>query len=188
MILINFADHRSQILGYSLNQIAEAGLINILVIDERIAERAMKPADISDGHAEMVYNILSGNKYRKPMQWHAAAKAGLYIVTHITVKNSIKSDALFERALCPRNWSKAQKAFNPEISTLPQLKLVLDLDLASEENPLSLLIDQTGDGNEKDVFDLFHMDLAIIHQGVLDSIYENFRGGNDFHSQLIKLF
>ncbi len=149
-------------------QIMEAGLLNLLVIDERIANQAMTHFDI-EGDSTAVSRILLENENHKPMQWHAASKAGMFVVTHFTVKGIANGkEKPIELLLCPEKWSKAKK----EGLSCPKLEFTLDFTKDDPKSSISLSTDDPGHGNGRFRVEPDKIDMVLIHQGVLDSVYD----------------
>jgi hypothetical protein len=138
-------------------ELLEAGFLRILVIDERIAERAHDEFDALDEvNAAPVVGALSGN----PTRWHFAWAAKVYICTHLGVNG---------------NPSPLHRAVEGRV---PFLKVRLDYKQGDNEGYALEQIGWDGKVNDEKNINSLEVDMVIIHQGILDGIKDkdpNFR-------------
>ena len=161
-------------------QLIEAGLLNMLIIDERIAERSLEEMPI-DGHSDELSKTFRGetNYSKGPLlSWYAAQKAGLFIGTHLVIKNdSNTTGTLTEKdktvCLCPQKWEETIKKFQHESAPyLPKMEICIKLN--SKNSCVSLSVtrsmeDITNKSSlENELID--NIDMVIVHQGVLDVV------------------
>jgi hypothetical protein len=130
-------------------ELLEAGFLRILVIDERIAERAHdKFGGLDETKAACVVGASSGT----PTRWHFAWAAKVYICTHFGVNG---------------NPSPLHRAVGDGV---PFLKVRLDYKQEGNEGYTLEQIKWDGKVNDGKNIERLEVDMVIIHQGILDGI------------------
>lgn len=135
--------------------LAEAGLSHILIIDERITERAMAPYNYDPRISGQLSIDL---KNRTPCFWHLARKAKVYIATHLQVGDEKKSMKPLHMS-----YNDARKRFSYKRSKIscPALKIKIN------KNGLDVVcFDPIGAGGQ---YDPPEFQIVVIHQGIIDS-------------------
>ena len=130
-------------------ELLEAGFLRILVIDERIAERAH---DEFNGRDEMKVAPVVGASSGIPTRWHFAWAAKVYICTHLGVNGD---PSPLHRAVEGR---------------VPFLKVRLDYKQEGNEGYTLEKIELDGIVNNEKSINSLEVDMVIIHQGILDGI------------------
>jgi hypothetical protein len=133
---------------------AEAGLLRILVIDERIAERAMQ---VYDKDNEVSRRLCGWRDNLKPRFWHMAFWSKVFIATHLGIFAN-------PRPLHAGSYQKAE-AQDHESIPCPRLELLLDDNglCLRRMDPYNLETPGASAAAE------WQFDIVVIHQGVLDT-------------------
>ena len=143
---------------------AEAGLLRILVIDERFAEWAMTEyGNNKDNKDFEVLKRLRGKELGQstPCLWHMAWRAKIFIATHLGVGEEPP------RPLHPDSYARAEKSSNGKGQEAKTACPRLELRLTNKGLKL-LKMDALGNGvNLSD--DMAPFDIVVIHQGVLET-------------------
>lgn len=166
-------------------QLIEAGLLRVLIIDERIAQRSMRSIqhDIS-GKADNSQKLV-GEKNTSARFWHLAERAGVWITTHLNVKK-VKDDRFDFNPLHEQSWKQAEDEYSTSSNLLcPYLYVHMEVnDNTSSIDKMSLSIRR---GYKAEVVELpsKEIDLMVIHQGVIDILTNNKPYGVD-GMQLVK--
>jgi len=149
---------------------AEAGLVRILVLDERMAERAMVPLpDRSEFGVEIRNILLEDNNYI-PCFWHLACQAKVYIATHLQVGND---DMAPLHESFEKKESKIKGASTP-FSACPCLKIKI-----SNEGLTVLEFDRYGPNKQNNAsLTNIIFDIIVIHQGIIDTFKPKMENGN----------
>lgn len=136
-------------------ELVEAGLLKILVLDERIAEVAHNELNIEPDDAKKAY----GGKERI----FAARKAGIYICTHVGVDDA---------DLQPLHLSVNKK--NPSVCVRFDFKKKSSGSVDSVKfSTVDTTVEYNNDGNVFKKAEGF-FDILIIHQGVLENFIKNY--------------
>ena len=163
-------------------ELFEAGMLRILILDERIAERAVVPVPRGERGISYSIPILLGKGHssgRNPCMWHIAHAARTTIVTHLICGNDNlidwsgkpdKKDCSFRmKALHGLSYSSAFKRIDADKDTCPTAVL----DLRNGEFTVSIhRIDPRQPLLCEDVLRASDFDVILIHQGILDTIKE----------------
>jgi hypothetical protein len=180
-------------------ELIEAGLLRMVVVDERLAAKAMEPLDLGEKeHHDRVARTLipdPGGEDSRPLDpqrprfWHAAERAGVQLVTHLDFDSSsptVTPETLREKGFFPWTLDEPSAtaaaeertgwAANPSgrrSPTCPSLRLVVRSHNADDkEAQVQLVCDRRGDGigGFAEEVPLDTVDLILVHQGILDSI------------------
>ncbi len=160
-------------------QLIEAGMLKILIVDERIAERAMESISDTKLNSELLKEKLTGTKNKRGRYWHIAEQAGVLICTHIAVKTESNSDATKTKknsdaeaiALHSMSWDQAQKESKDSAGLVcPKLELKLTFPSTAEKGQVDLSAKRSinkGKGDDEITHDI---DVIVIHQGAIDNM------------------
>lgn len=135
----------SQEMGYEL---VEAGLLKILVLDERIAEVAHNTLNI-DRYATQAY----GAKKRI----HAARKAGIYICTHVRVDSE-----------------SPQPLHLLSVGDDPSICVSFKFDNGHDSGEFSIVKTEVYEKGFDGCREVEGIDILIIHQGVLENFLKKY--------------
>ena len=168
-------------------EVIETAQLRVLVLDERIAERAMESARVdfdktkSDTN-KMKMAIFGPNDRHDPLFWHLAYKSGVGIATHLCFKNGggSRSDVLSPTAYVQQYAKYASD--DKETTTCPYLQLTVDDDTVSLQ--LHRIGDKEGEAHPEQI-DVSEYDIVVIHQGILDEL--NKQHGKEANEFLAKL-
>jgi len=147
---------------------AEAGLVRILILDERMAERAMTPLSQTQTNlsGDLARRLLEEPNWT-PCFWHMAQRAKVYIATHLQVGNDDRD----MKPLHEQSYSDAERrsesASDGTQPACPVLKIRIERDgLGVAVNGYSRFSRENADeANEKAPT----FDIVVIHQGVIDT-------------------
>lgn len=174
-------------------ELLETGLLRILVLDERIAQKSMAPLTDTESSIGTIKKVLMGEKdYENysPVFWHMAKSANIFVATHLIFK---KAENVIEKG----KFKLAENAYETSLATFrneekfsagkqscPSLKLIVD----TFTSPMSVQIEVEKIGPEikKIPKNLSDFDMVIIHQGILDRINQQINLVDDFLDQLEK--
>jgi 2-phospho-L-lactate guanylyltransferase (CobY/MobA/RfbA family) len=144
-------------------ELIEAGLLKILVLDERIAQKAMDSLSGTEGTRDAVVYALLGSNNFSPTLWHLAARANVFVVTHLNVLGiPAEQDGKdpFKLNLAENVYNKRHDAFLKEtkdkrrssarIKSCPSLKLTVDI--AKDKDAVDMVIKRVGPRLEKSNF------------------------------------
>jgi len=126
-----------------IHTLIEAGLLRILIIDERIAEKAYDSINWNEKSSASI-------AYQGTQRIHAAIGGGIYICTHLSV------------------FSGAEKPIHPNIEDSPSVSVRVKLNMKSKEDlgyskePTVIMV-----LNQKEK--ILKPDAIIIHQGILEN-------------------
>ncbi|HKY42868.1 MAG TPA: hypothetical protein VJM50_07210 [Pyrinomonadaceae bacterium] len=135
-------------------ELAEAGMLRVLIADERMAERCLR--EVSDSNTLKVAERFTRDPFGPvPLTWHLAFGAKLYIVTHFGVNSDPKP-------LHKQSYEQADKLEN---RLLPFLKM--KVDGSDESYRISY---EWSPNRQEDVSEKLSVDALIIHQGILDQL------------------
>lgn len=129
-------------------QLLEAARLRILLLDERIAQWAMNKADKNISYAVGLAEESTAH------YWHSARRAGVWITTGIEIKNSSTSNTAI--TFCPKEKGLLLPSFN------------ITINLHNEKISARENLGATDLKNA--AIDLRSFDIAVIHQGILDSL------------------
>jgi hypothetical protein len=151
-------------------ELAEAGLLRVLVIDERIVQNALKPFDEIGGNKEAFRRAFTGKSDLPPTVWHVARRAGVHVATHIVITGT-SDDRKSAFDVATHEWAGA-----PSSSGFPWLTVKVTVPawagdsrvseggrLQDSRHRLGIEISNNCDGP-------LAVDLVIIHQGVADCL------------------
>jgi len=133
-------------------ELAEAGLLRILVIDERVAERAYDELD--EEYQKKVLTNLFG--IDKTLRFHAAHLAKIYICTDWRING--ETHPLHSTIQLKR------ESKNPEANNLPSLCFAIN----NNQLLLELKTEAKIDSETKATIEYLSADLIVIHQGVIE--------------------
>ncbi len=131
-------------------ELAEAGLLRILIIDERAAESAFEQTDETDGTAEILRMLLRHtvngslpSRYTPytPLKWHIAWACRVYICTHFGVDKEVEP-------------------LHAKVGGCDTTYLKIKIS----EDQIDAKINVAGEGEVA----MPEVDMVVIHQGVLD--------------------
>lgn len=178
-------------------ELLEAGLLRILVLDERIAQKAMDSLGGTEGIRESVAFTLLGRDDFSPTLWHLAARANVFVVTHLDVcsASTKKSAPFLKLELAKNEYRKRSDAFlgntrdkrRPSARvSCPSLKLLVDI--AKGKDDINIAIERVGPdfSDSKPPCPVMDMDAVIVHQGILDSIRQQGKCEKEFLEHLQK--
>ena len=138
-------------------ELAEAGLLSVLVVDERIAERCLQ--QVEDANTLSVADRFTGDPFGPlPLTWHLAFGAKLYIATHFGFKGEPK----------PLHKESYEQAASRKNALLPFLKVKVE-----ETNQAYQIAYEWSPNGEENVSRKLDVDALIIHQGILDPLNKN---------------
>lgn len=141
-------------------ELLEAGLLKVLILDERIVENAMQPfAD------QKIATFLTGQIDQQPLFWHLAFRSNVFIATHVKYANEDKSELIVH----DQSYKKQADLFlqdvrNNQLFRTSCPKLTVDI---SKETEILIY-----DCNRPQDVSLTEIDMLIIHQGVLDRLHK----------------
>lgn len=153
---------------------AEAGLVRILVLDERMTERAMTPVKDNSDHGGNIIQNLKINDYI-PCFWHLAQRAKVYIATHLQVGENADSMKPLHDSYADTE-SKHNGANENPRPACPFLKIQI-----SKEGLQVLGYDRYGPNRNGEVAaeSAPEFDIVVIHQGIIDTNKPKTEQGND---------
>jgi hypothetical protein len=145
-------------------EIAEAGLLQILVIDERIAQLASTwyPANEKDRDAFRI--AMTNSKDEAPKIFHIAHRAGVFIATHVKIEGAGDNDGSLDLAC--RDWGSQA---SPETPCTHWLRFNASA-VASPAIGKRQSEDQNQAGGPMDISFGRLPDLVVLHQGVVDLV------------------
>jgi hypothetical protein len=134
-------------------QLAEAGLLRVLVIDERVAEAATKRVPTTDQGKDIKEEVGADDSSLPPFRWNLALAPKIFICTHLVLDGntsilhpSVESSAFTRRLeLILKTQNKS-----PDMNEVKSLELKIRIK-----------------SNGK-YYSLNQIDLLIIHQGILE--------------------
>lgn len=153
---------------------AEAGLVRILVLDERMTERAMTPIKGDSDHGGDILEKLIIRDYT-PCFWHLAQRAKVYIATHLQVGDDAGSMKPLHDSFTEAELKHNSATENPR-PACPFLKIRI-----SEKGLEVLGYDRYGPNNNGEVAKepALEFDIVVIHQGIIDTNKPKTEQGND---------
>ncbi len=136
-------------------ELAEAGMLGVLIVDERMAERCLR--EVSDSNTLSVAERFTGGGPfgPVPLTWHLAFGAKLYIVTHFG----------FNAEPTPLHRQSYEQAEKKGGALLPFLKMKVE----GNEKPYKISYEWSPKGQDVVNRELA-VDALIIHQGILDQL------------------
>mgnify|MGYP000452446636 CR=1 FL=1 len=142
-------------LPYSL---AEAGLFRILVIDERMTERALRLYEDDPEVRKKLLDPPEPGEVVKPCFWHMAWRAKIFIATHLSVAGQ-------EAVALHKDYDNALKEHRQDPKrTCPRLEISI-----RENGMEATALDLYGDRTISPQVTSLDFDAVLIHQGVLDT-------------------
>lgn len=153
---------------------AEAGLVSILILDERMAERAMTPYAGDSSIRSRLLERRPDDVYTwEPCFWHLAHRAKVYIATHLAVGDNTEPTPLHESFTDAESQHNAAKGSTRP--TCPSLKI----RISSEGLAVAEYDRYCPDGERKSPEEeLPKFDIVVIHQGVIDTFKPKTGNGN----------
>ena len=146
-------------------ELMEAGLLKVLIIDERIAEKSLAP--VID---EKIRYRLTGYS-RQPLTWHVACASKVYISTHLMINNEkFPLHAGSYKNIIDR----AKQAITEQKISVPYLETQINTIEKRIEYDFARKIDENASIPSGEAKDL-KIDFIIIHQGVLDYLNDNYK-------------
>lgn len=179
-------------------ELIEAGLLRVLILDERVAERAVKSISSSDADVYKIASDLVGKDGFNPAYWHVAMRSQVLIATHLlfshdgetshdddkkqilNLKDAIHAQSFndqYDRYLADKDSEKSMK------STCPELRLEVS------DEKLDIFINPTGresDGKALRPFEKDGIDILLIHQGIIDNLPGSWQENDKFIKRLRK--
>lgn len=164
-------------------ELFEAGMLRVLVLDERIAERAMTPVSAQDDTTlGKTPEMLLDSAYADatPCMWHVAYGARVLIATHLICRDEDdpirgpKEGALHgsSYAACHDKYWAGRQSDRPP--TCPMLAV----DIREGFNLRIHRIEPEAGKNEEDRLGRKDIDVIVVHQGILDT-FQEFCGGDN---------
>lgn len=152
-------------------ELAEAGLLRVLVVDERIVQGALRDFEEMGAGKDAFRLAFTGNTQLPATAWHVARKAGVHVATHLVLKpaaNTKDQDHIF--TIASRDWTQTVPS-----SGSPWTEISIDYSLTNN----ALRVDKVTFANQyKDRID---PDLVVVHQGVADCLNDKVDGlGKEF--------
>ena len=177
-------------------QLLEAGFLRVLVMDERVAERALNPVGMTSRtsqDARKPAQQLVGKPGWEPLYWHVANAAGVTIVTHLFLKEGqmtrrkAKTDVqeASEGALHMESFARRMESVlrNPDQHPkMPCPEMIVDCSektVRIRRDPYGVY---SGEAAEITAAGSHRFDVAIVHQGILDPL--GVRAANELIDQL----
>lgn len=170
-------------------ELLEAGLLRILLLDERIAQKSMAALTDMETSTGTVKEVLIGNDKEglSPVFWHMANMANIFVATHLILKKA--DDVLLELELAEDAYRanlanfQIKRKSSASKQSCPSLKLIVD----TSKNPSVICeVEKIGQVVEKSHEILTDFDMVIIHQGILDRINQQINMEDNFLNQLKK--
>lgn len=141
-------------------ELIEAGLLRVLVIDERLAEKCYTLVDDTDARNRRT--TLTGNDRDLPLAWHVAFGAKVYVGTHIDLEGE-------SYPLHKQSYEQARERHNANSETpLP----CLHVDISNSDDDVKYRWSASGYAPFSENLKL---DVVIIHQGILDWLARDHR-------------
>jgi len=178
-------------------ELIEAGSLNVLVLDERLAQKSMQLLEGETGDRPSTLRCLVGREDLRSTFWHVAARAGVFIATHINVKGK----PIEETAETAMPFDVAGSAYKKRKDrwgkggACPSLKLEIDLDETviskTEEQragPKNQNENENLEVDPESLCDLDNIDIVLVHQGILDRVRNYYSNGTAFVEALHKKF
>ncbi|MBP6059274.1 MAG: coproporphyrinogen III oxidase family protein [Candidatus Saccharicenans sp.] len=132
-------------------ELIESGLLRILIIDERLAERSVE--QVNDTDANLLHNkVYQGNKV--PRLWHIASAANIYICTHFGCNETNISP------LHANSYEREIRKTQDSIAPVPKLTFKYNNGKVNVSYQI-----QEDNGNSTE---LKNIDMLVIHQGITD--------------------
>jgi len=173
-------------------ELAEAGLVRILIIDERILQESMKRFAADGAGRAGAARALTGFDGIAPLGWHVAERAGIYLVTHLDIASSDEGPVrTFDVA--KQEWTSTPK--HP--GDLPEMRLSITFG-GDKDKVQNLQAQRWAASNSTNGCDTgWHsgglplnvakdIDIAIVHQGVADRLKDEFKEANDVSERFLK--
>lgn len=179
-------------------ELAEAGLLRILILDERIAQRSLAPFPEIAQAKEYFRDAVMRNREVRPTIWNIAERAGIFVATHLAVSGASSKEKK-DFLLAEQAWRAAKKEQDSQKQeheeggkkspptrgwrSCPQLTLEIDLEdktihlRSNRFQPLENFHGTTSNGWETEGMpnDLSKdIDLVIVHQGIIDGVNKSF--------------
>lgn len=174
-------------------ELIEAGLLRVLILDERVAERAVKSISSSDADINKIASDLVGKYGFNPAYWHVARRSRVLIATHLlfspdgktshdddkkqvlNLKDAIHAQSFkdqYDRYLADdKNSEKNMKSTCPE----------LGLEVSDEK--VEIFINPIGKKSKRESAKPFKdhgIDVLLIHQGIIDNLPGSMRKNDKF--------
>lgn len=167
-------------------ELIEAGLLRVLILDERMAERAVKT--ISDTDVEKIAFELVGKKNFMPSYWHIAWRSQVLITTHLLIDDSDDTDKkpFLKGALHAQSF---EDQHDLHLKDNNKMKLACpELRLKVSDKKIDLIINSIGrkpeDNEDKNEIvkplNKNAIDVVLIHQGIIDNLPAPWREKNKF--------
>ena len=136
-------------------QLAEAGLLRVAVIDERLAEAAVRGLD--DG--KIGPYVCDGKPQRFPCVWHMAMAANVFICTHLQIYHD---GASFSDALHASSFLDRERTAETNRMAVPFFEMTFDGRMTTRWSTDRKIVPERS-------FDK-PFDVLVIHQGILDTV------------------
>lgn len=177
-------------------ELIEAGLLRVLILDERVAERAVKSIRSSDVDVNKIASYLVKDGFN-PAYWHVARRSQVLIATHLLfspdgetlhndAKKSVLKDAIHAQSFNDQYDHYMADDKNSEKnmkSTCPELDLVVN------DDKVDIFINPIGRKSEREParpFEKYGIDILLIHQGIIDNLPGSWRENDKFIKRLRK--
>lgn len=171
-------------------EIAEAGLLRILILDERIAQECEKEYSGSGGGKPAFQQAFVGQEEQTVRIWHIAERAGVYVATHLSVGGASAADAQ-TFVIAKGEWQSDPSAE----ATDKRPRLAVHFDASNADFPINahrcLECPKTQaakkwdkEGLPKTIIN--DIDIVVIHQGILDRMNDKIAGSGDEFSQELR--
>nr|VFJ43265.1 MAG: hypothetical protein BECKFM1743A_GA0114220_100074 [Candidatus Kentron sp. FM]VFJ43969.1 MAG: hypothetical protein BECKFM1743C_GA0114222_1000717 [Candidatus Kentron sp. FM]VFK06016.1 MAG: hypothetical protein BECKFM1743B_GA0114221_100094 [Candidatus Kentron sp. FM] len=144
-------------------ELAEAGLLRVLILDERIAQNANREFDETGAAKKGFRRAVTRSENIAPRNWHIAERAGVYVAGYLDIG---KPDGIESLDLAGGGWRHEQ------VNAPKKLGLTIRFD-----NPGFHISAGHWPGPDLRANDhiprrMEDVDLVIIHQGILDRVRE----------------
>ena len=171
-------------------ELAEAGMLRILILDERILQNAMKPFAADGVGRDGAVCALTGSHEIAPLGWHAAERAGVYLVTHLDIADS-KGVSRRTFDIAAQDWNTRQTDDHPELRLPITFRGEIPAmgDFHAQRWPASKSVGESDKAWQAGGMPLNiakGIDVAVVHQGVIDRINDEFKDVNDAGGQFMK--
>jgi len=139
-------------------ELAEAGLLRVLVIDERIVQRITRIFDEPGAGKDAFREAFTGDTKQAATAWHVARKAGVDVITHLAL-NPPSQDKSSIFAIASQKWIGDL----PDSSS-PSMKVEINFSIGED----LLVVKEVRFSDQYN--DAINPDLVIVHQGVADHL------------------
>jgi hypothetical protein len=155
-------------------ELAEAGLLRVLILDERIAQSASRHYKVIEQARSEFRMAFTGSAEKAPTLRDVAERAGIRVALHLEFRHKNQppeSPKGWQLELATRNWTTLELA-KAEAATPDPHRVVVEMDYAPGT-------DETGTATVPKIDKIAihgRMCLVAVHQGIIDLIKEKYNG------------